>query len=142
MIDEAQIKHPYTYQKKIVEKILLQWGLLEGNPESILNPYKTFGSIIFIETGAGKSYISLMLIKSLFGEPHDHLAELTPEQLKEKRMNNNGNLLYDENEASKRKKVVFIVPTNNLVDQQSSVIERYTEKVRVGKFQGKLTLNF
>jgi len=57
-------------------------------------------------------------------------------------MNNNGNLLYDENEASKRKKVVFIVPTNNLVDQQSSVIERYTEKVRVGKFQGKLTLNF
>jgi hypothetical protein len=58
-----------------------------------------------------------MLIKSLFGEPHDHLAELTPEQLKEKRMNNNGNLLYDENEASKRKKVVFIVPTNNLVDQ-------------------------
>ena len=142
LIDEAQIKHPYTYQKKIVEKILLQWGLLEGNPESILNPYKTFGSIIFIETGAGKSYISLMLIKSLFGEPHDHLAELTPEQLKEKRMNNNGNLLYDENEASKRKKVVFIVPTNNLVDQQSSVIERYTEKVRVGKFQGKLTLNF
>lgn len=51
-------------------------------------------------------------------------------------MNNCGNLLYDENEASKRKKVVFIVPTNNLVDQQSSVIERYTEKVRVGKFQG------
>ncbi len=57
-----------------------------------------------------------MLIKSLFGEPHDHLAELTPEQLKEKRMNSCGNLLYDENEAAKRKKVVFIVPTNNLVD--------------------------
>ena len=57
-------------------------------------------------------------------------------------MNNCGTLLYDENEASKRKKVVFIVPTNNLVDQQSSVIERYTEKVRVGKFQGKLKFNF
>jgi len=57
-----------------------------------------------------------MLIKSLFGEPHDHLVELTAEQLKEKRMNNGGNLLYDDNEASKRKKVVFIVPTNNLVD--------------------------
>lgn len=57
-------------------------------------------------------------------------------------MNNCGNLLYDENEASKRKKVVFIVPTNNLVDQQSSVIERYTEKVRVGKFQGKIRFNF
>jgi reverse gyrase len=57
-------------------------------------------------------------------------------------MNSCGNLLYDENEASKRKKVVFIVPTNNLVDQQSSVIERYTEKVRVGKFQGKLTFYF
>jgi replicative superfamily II helicase len=42
----------------------------------------------------------------------------------------------DENEASKRKKVVFIVPTNNLVDQQSSVIERYTEKVRVGNGGG------
>ena len=57
-----------------------------------------------------------MLIKSLFGEPHDHLVELTPDQLKEKRMNNGGNLIYDDNEASKRKKVVFIVPTNNLVD--------------------------
>jgi len=39
-----------------------------------------------------------------------------------------------------RKKVVFIVPTNNLVEQQSSVIERYTETVRVGKFQGTLIL--
>jgi len=45
----------------------------------MVNPFKSFGSIIFIETGAGKSYISLMLIKSLFGEPHDQLAELTPE---------------------------------------------------------------
>ena len=40
---------------------------------------RNYGSIIFIETGAGKSYISLMLIKSLFGEPHNTLAELTPE---------------------------------------------------------------
>lgn len=91
-----------------------------------------YGSIIFIETGAGKSYISLMLIKSMFGEPHDKLVELTPEQIKEKRMNQSGSLNYDE--SVKRKKIVFIVPTNNLVEQQSSVIERYTEKVRVGKF--------
>jgi len=28
-----------------------------------------------------------MLIKSLFGEPHDKLAELNPDQLKKKRMN-------------------------------------------------------
>jgi ERCC4-related helicase len=49
-------------------------------------------------------------------------------------MNSSGALNYDDNEMSKRKKIVFIVPTNNLVDQQSSVIERFTEKVRVGKF--------
>ena len=58
-----------------------------------------------------------MLIKSLFGEPHDKLAELTPDQLKKKRMNQEGSLNYDDNEVSKRKKVIFIVPTNNLVDQ-------------------------
>jgi replicative superfamily II helicase len=88
---------------------------LENNES---NSYQSdFGSIIFIETGAGKSYISLMLIKSLFGEPHDKLAELTPEQLKKKRMNQEGSLHYDDNEINQRKKVVFIVPTNNLVDQ-------------------------
>lgn len=50
-------------------------------PMEIDNPslMRNYGSIIFIETGAGKSYISLMLIKSLFGEPHNTLAELTPE---------------------------------------------------------------
>jgi len=65
--DETSIKHPYTYQKKIVEKIQRQWGLdgLPGDPNFV-----NYGSIIFIETGAGKSYISLMLIKSLFGEQH------------------------------------------------------------------------
>jgi hypothetical protein len=31
-----------------------------------------------------------MLIKSLFGERHDKLAELTPQQLKEKRENREG----------------------------------------------------
>lgn len=40
---------------------------------------QNYGSIIFIETGAGKSYISLMLIKSLFGESHERLAELNQE---------------------------------------------------------------
>jgi len=37
-----------------------------------------------------------MLIKSLFGEPHDKLAELSPEKLKEKRLNNIGGMLYGE----------------------------------------------
>lgn len=85
-----------------------------NNDISIVNNY---GAIIFIETGAGKSYISLMIIKSFFNERHDKLTELNAEKLKEKRMNSSGHLLYDDNEASKRKKVVFIVPTNNLVDQ-------------------------
>ena len=75
-----------------------------------------------------------MIIKSHFGERHDQLAELTADQLKEKRMNSSGANHYDEQVQKDRKKVVFLVPTNNLVDQQSSVIERYTEKVRVGKF--------
>jgi replicative superfamily II helicase len=109
------------YQTKIVDKVLRQWGLSEDDQSFFLHrealPHIDFGSIIFIETGAGKSYISLMLIKSLFGEPHDKLAELTPDQLKKKRMNQEGSLNYDDNEVGKRKKVVFIVPTNNLVDQ-------------------------
>ena len=70
--DDESIKYPYTYQKKIVDKILNQWQKDESVGEN-------FGSIIFIETGAGKSYISLMLIKSLFGERHDKLSELNPE---------------------------------------------------------------
>jgi CRISPR/Cas system-associated endonuclease/helicase Cas3 len=70
--DDESIKYPYTYQKKIVDKILNQWQKDESVAEN-------FGSIIFIETGAGKSYISLMLIKSLFGERHDRLSELNPE---------------------------------------------------------------
>jgi hypothetical protein len=78
-----------------------------------------------------------MLIKSLFGESHDKLTELNNQQLKDKRENKEGLHHYNDEENAKRKKVVFIVPTNNLVDQQSSVIERYTETVRVGKFQGK-----
>ena len=133
--DEASIKHPYTYQKKIVEKVLTQWGLDGSNPDKEAH-LRNYGSIIFIETGAGKSYISLMLIKSLFGEQHEQLVELTPEQLKNKKMNSQSDLLDPEG-SPRRKKVVFIVPTNNLVDQQSSVIERYTDTVRVGKFQGK-----
>ena len=67
-----------------MEKIQRQWGLdgLQGDPTFV-----NYGSIIFIETGAGKSYISLMLIKSLFGEQHETLVELTPDQLQQKKMN-------------------------------------------------------
>jgi len=53
-----------------------------------------------------------MLIKSLFGEQHETLKELTADQLQQKKMNS-PELQFHRN----RKKVVFIVPTNNLVDQ-------------------------
>ncbi len=107
------IKSPYTYQKKIVAKVLKQWGLpyqdIEGISEleegkqeqsqSEIEIKNNYGAIIFIETGAGKSYISLMIIKSFFNERHDRLEELTEDKIKEKRMNSSGLLLYDENEA-------------------------------------------
>jgi replicative superfamily II helicase len=83
-----------------------------------------YGSIIFIETGAGKSYISLMLIKSLFGETLQELVELTPDQLRDKKINSQNSSYFNiegvndslVEELTPRKKVVFIVPTNNLVD--------------------------
>lgn len=41
---------------------------------------------------------------------------------------------YDPNHH-RSKKAFFLVPTNNLVEQQANVIDAYTH-LRVGKFQG------
>lgn len=43
-------------------------------------PENNYGSIIFIETGAGKSYISLLLIKIIFGENSEKFEEVTKEE--------------------------------------------------------------
>ena len=65
-------------------------------------------SIIFLETGAGKTYVAILLIKSIFGEPIDRkfYTGVVPKE--------------------NTKKCIFLVTTINLVDQQSEAISKAT----------------
>lgn len=51
---------PYTYQDEIYKKILENW-----KKESDING-KRLGNIVFLETGTGKTYIAIMLLKAIF----------------------------------------------------------------------------
>jgi len=48
---------PYSYQTDIYAKIKENW-----------RNERRFGNIVFLETGTGKTYIAIMLLKAIFGE--------------------------------------------------------------------------
>ncbi len=70
--DIELVKDQYTYQRNIIEKVKTHWETDDK------------GSIIYLDTGAGKSYISIRVIKHMFGHSED-LKMLTPDELKAKR---------------------------------------------------------
>ena len=82
---------PKSYQKELLEKA------------------KERNSIIFLETGLGKTYIGIMLIKEIFGEPLDANAKNEIDYIKKT-----------------NKKVLCLFQTVSLLLQQSKVIKHNT----------------
>lgn len=60
---------PYAYQDEIYKKILENW-----RKESDANG-KRLGNIVFLETGTGKTYIAIMLLKAIFASPINGLND-------------------------------------------------------------------
>ena len=52
---------PYAYQISIFEEIQNNWKVEEASG-------RNFGNIVYLETGTGKTYIAVMLLKHLFSE--------------------------------------------------------------------------
>ena len=48
--------NPHSYQKSIYERIKRNWA----------NDSMVYGNIVYLETGTGKTYVAIMLIKYLF----------------------------------------------------------------------------
>ena len=95
---KRKILKPRDYQLKIYENALNQ------------------NSIIYVETGKGKTFISIMLMANLLG------------------ININNN---DKNpKIDKKKKIIFFVCDTALVDQQKNEIENILN-IEVGTIQGK-----
>ena len=82
------IKEPKDYQKEMLE---------EAKKKNI---------IVFLETGMGKTYISILLIKDIYGEP----------------LNSNRNNII-QYEKKTNKKVLCLFKTVSLLLQQSKVIK-------------------
>ena len=90
---------PRDYQKQIFEKA------------------KNQNSIIFVETGKGKTFISIMLMADLLGINIDNDDDEKPK--------------YDKN-----KKIIFLVCDTALVEQQRKQIQKILN-IEVGTIQGK-----
>ena len=95
------INEPKDYQKEMLE---------EAKKKNI---------IIFLETGLGKTYISILLIKEIFGEPLE--ANIKKQIPYEKKT---------------QKKILFICNTINLLLQQAKVIKQNTN-LKILKLYGK-----
>eukprot|EP00347_Sterkiella_histriomuscorum_P010525 403375951 len=134
-------KTKFGYQDTIVQRIIDQWKQDE------------LGSIVFIDTGTGKSYIALKLIKHIFNLDSSVLNPLSEEQKQKKIDMSDQQLREAEREQSKigfeqqqalnqaqmqkkSPKVFFIVPTQHLVEQQSNVINVFTENLIVRQIKG------
>lgn len=65
-LDESKSRYdtlvPYPYQDTIYSKIRENWQR-EEQPGG-----KRYGNIVFLETGTGKTYIAIMLLKAIFLE--------------------------------------------------------------------------
>ena len=96
---KKKILTPRSYQKAIYEKA------------------KNQNSIIYVETGKGKTFISIMLMADLLGID----------------INNNNN---KKPKIDKNKKIIFFVCDTALVDQQKNQIESILD-IEVGTIQGK-----
>lgn len=98
------------YQREIFENIEKQW-FEEDSP---------YGSIIFMATASGKTYVAIMLILRIFGMDLQ-LKKLTKEQLEKKKE------VAGQVTRKGGKKVAFMVPTTNLVEQQGDAINTSTD---------------
>jgi hypothetical protein len=67
---------PYPYQDQIYQKIRENWA-----KEDTANG-RRYGNIVFLETGTGKTYIAIMLLKAIFYESGNHFG-LSPEEISE-----------------------------------------------------------
>jgi ERCC4-related helicase/dsRNA-specific ribonuclease len=84
----------------------------------LFNFAKEQNSIIFLETGLGKTYIAIMLIKNMFDEPLNCNIQ-TPVEYKKKT----------------HKKVIFLFKTITLLMQQAKVLKNNT-KLKIYKIYG------
>ncbi len=106
---KEQYAYQFSYQNSILTRVI----------ECLHSPDQ-YGAILFLDTGAGKSYVAIKVIKYIFGQD-TNLRELTPDEIHSKKA------------PSDLRKVIFLVNTQNLEEQQHSVINRYTN-LRVCRF--------
>mmetsp|Transcript_28085 Transcript_28085/g.42481 ORF Transcript_28085/g.42481 Transcript_28085/m.42481 type:complete len:96 (+) Transcript_28085:320-607(+) len=93
------------HQTKIFDDIIKQW---EEEPE-------IGGSIVFMPTGTGKTLIAVMVILYVFKKytSGDQVVQLYTED----------DFRKERDPKMPHKKVLMLVPTQNLVDQQSRFIQ-------------------
>jgi ERCC4-related helicase len=119
---------PYPYQVEIFQRVKTEWE--QGQTQ--------YGNIVYLETGMGKTHITIMLLNFLFhGQTYDHQEFLEPhtdEDLQQRIRTRDAEL--QSSRIGPRKKVFFIVPVQNLIEQQAATIERYTQLV-VGRYLGR-----
>lgn len=100
-----------------------------------------YGHIVYLETGMGKTHIATMLLNYLFDKTtYEHEEALIPrseEEMKYRVKIRDSEYFQPKVESkSERKKVFFIVPVQNLIEQQAATIERYTNLI-VGRYLGR-----
>lgn len=66
---------PREYQIEIFQMIAEQWGLLPSDQYRD-NPCE-FGSIVFMATGSGKTFVAIMLILQIFEQDPLKLVKMT-----------------------------------------------------------------
>lgn len=138
------------------------YSKIRENWEKESGPYgHQYGNIVYLETGTGKTYIAIMLLRALFYSDIEKQglsdAQMCEEALKtqtealsplsddqvDKMYIDRQNLLdqsYKSHEKKvlfnkQNKKAIFIIPTQNLVEQQANSIDRYTN-LTVGRYHG------
>ena len=109
-------------QKQIIKVEKSQKNIIKEPKDfqiEILNFTKENNTIVFLETGLGKTYIAIMLLKEIFGEPLEC---------------NFANKIPYERKTSK--KAIFLCKTIGLLIQQSKVIKHNTS-LKIFKIYGK-----
>ena len=66
-----EILCPYDYQISIFDRVKNYWEK-ESQDDG-----RGFGNIVYLETGTGKTYIAVMLLKALFNDKLKQLADMS-----------------------------------------------------------------
>ena len=77
-----------------------------------------YGCIVSLETGLGKTFIALLFICKKLGISYEKAKSI-----KKRHFNRSDKMIKKHSETRLRSKIIFLVPTKNLLDQQTQYFE-------------------